>query len=129
MEENKNIEAEVVETLNEQPIVAEAAAAEELAEETAAVETKTEEVAEALVAENAELMDAVEADNESEIVKAPKKAAKKEVKVEAPKVKNEDFDWASFEDDLGVYGGDKQAVTEAYDKTLSNIQVLFAPRK
>ncbi len=122
MEENKNIEAEVVETLNEQPIVAEAAA-QELAEETAAVETKTEEVAEALVAENAELMDAVEADNESEIVKAPKKAAKKEVKEEAPRVKNEDFDWASFEDDLGVYGGDKQAVTDAYDKTLSNVQV------
>ena len=109
MEENKNIEAEVVETLNEQPIVAEAAAAQELAEEVPATENA--------------VMDAVEADNESEIIKAPKKAAKKEVKEEAPRVKNEDFDWASFEDDLGVYGGDKKAVTEAYDKTLSNVQV------
>ncbi len=36
---------------------------------------------------------------------------------------NENFDWAAYQDDLAVYGGDKNAITEAYDKTLSNVQV------
>ena len=39
-------------------------------------------------------------------------------------VANENFDWNSFENDLDLYGGqNKEAVTEAYDKTLSNIAV------
>jgi len=37
-------------------------------------------------------------------------------------VANENFDWNSFENDLDLYGGqNKEAVAEAYDKTLSNI--------
>ena len=36
-------------------------------------------------------------------------------------VANEDFDWNAFENDLGVYDQDKKTITEAYDKTLSNI--------
>ncbi len=39
-------------------------------------------------------------------------------------VANENFDWNSFENDLDLYGGQaKEAVAEAYDKTLSNIAV------
>ena len=39
-------------------------------------------------------------------------------------VANENFDWNSFENDLDLYGGqNKEEVTEAYDKTLSNIAV------
>ena len=39
-------------------------------------------------------------------------------------VANENFDWNSFENDLDLYGGqNKEAVAEAYDKTLSNIAV------
>ena len=43
---------------------------------------------------------------------------------ENKKVANENFDWNAFENDLDLYGGqNKEAVTEAYDKTLSNIAV------
>ena len=39
-------------------------------------------------------------------------------------VANESFDWNAFENDLGLYGGQsKEQVSEAYDKTLSNIAV------
>ncbi len=38
-------------------------------------------------------------------------------------VSNENFDWNAFENDLGVYDQDKTAISEAYDKTLSNIAV------
>ncbi len=39
-------------------------------------------------------------------------------------VANEGFDWNAFENDLDLYGGQSKAeVTEAYDKTLSNIAV------
>ncbi|MFR9524381.1 MAG: 30S ribosomal protein S1 [Rikenellaceae bacterium] len=38
-------------------------------------------------------------------------------------VSNENFDWNAFENDLGVYDQDKSAISEAYDKTLSNIAV------
>ncbi|MFI3279478.1 MAG: 30S ribosomal protein S1 [Rikenellaceae bacterium] len=38
-------------------------------------------------------------------------------------VSNENFDWNSFENDLGVYDQEKAAISEAYDKTLSNIAV------
>ena len=38
-------------------------------------------------------------------------------------VANENFDWNAFENDLGVYGQDKTQITEAYDKTLSNVNV------
>ena len=38
-------------------------------------------------------------------------------------VANENFDWNAFENDLAVYDQDKAAITEAYDKTLSNVNV------
>ncbi|MFI3333312.1 MAG: 30S ribosomal protein S1 [Rikenellaceae bacterium] len=38
-------------------------------------------------------------------------------------VSNENFDWNAFENDLGVYDQDKSSISEAYDKTLSNIAV------
>ena len=38
-------------------------------------------------------------------------------------VANENFDWNAFENDLGVYDQDKAQITEAYDKTLSNVNV------
>lgn len=38
-------------------------------------------------------------------------------------VANENFDWNAFENDLGVYDQDKVQITEAYDKTLSNVNV------
>ncbi len=38
-------------------------------------------------------------------------------------VANEEFDWNAFENDLGVYDQDKTQITEAYDKTLSNVNV------
>ncbi|MFI3285103.1 MAG: 30S ribosomal protein S1 [Rikenellaceae bacterium] len=38
-------------------------------------------------------------------------------------VSNENFDWNAFENDLGVYDQEKSAISEAYNKTLSNIAV------
>ena len=38
-------------------------------------------------------------------------------------VANENFDWNAIENDLGVYDQDKAQITEAYDKTLSNVNV------
>ena len=38
-------------------------------------------------------------------------------------VANENIDWNAFENDLGVYDQDKAQITEAYDKTLSNVNV------
>ena len=38
-------------------------------------------------------------------------------------VANENFDWNAFENDLAVYDQDKARITEAYDKTLSNVNV------
>ena len=38
-------------------------------------------------------------------------------------VANENFDWNAFENDLNVYDQDKAQITEAYDKTLSNVNV------
>ncbi len=38
-------------------------------------------------------------------------------------VANENFDWNAFENDLAVYDQDKAQITEAYDKTLSNVNV------
>ena len=38
-------------------------------------------------------------------------------------VANENCDWNAFENDLGVYDQDKAQITEAYDKTLSNVNV------
>lgn len=38
-------------------------------------------------------------------------------------VANENFDWNAFENDLGVYDQPKEEITEAYDKTLSNVAV------
>ena len=38
-------------------------------------------------------------------------------------VANENFDWNAFENDLGVYDQDKAQITDAYDKTLSNVNV------
>ena len=42
---------------------------------------------------------------------------------EAKKVANENFDWNAFENDLAVSDQDKAQITEAYDKTLSNVNV------
>ena len=36
---------------------------------------------------------------------------------------NENFDWNAFENDLGVYSQPKEEIAEAYDKTLSNVNV------
>ena len=38
-------------------------------------------------------------------------------------VANENFDWNAYENDLGVYDQPKEQITEAYDKTLSNVAV------
>ena len=38
-------------------------------------------------------------------------------------VANENFDWNAFENDLGVYSQPKEEIAEAYDKTLSNVNV------
>lgn len=38
-------------------------------------------------------------------------------------VANENFDWSAFENDLGLYDQSKEQITEAYDKTLSNVAV------
>ena len=38
-------------------------------------------------------------------------------------VANENFDWNAFENDLGVYSQPKEVIAEAYDKTLSNVNV------
>ena len=38
-------------------------------------------------------------------------------------VANENFDWNAFENDLGVYDQPKEEIAEAYDKTLSNVNV------
>ncbi|MBQ3043619.1 MAG: S1 RNA-binding domain-containing protein, partial [Alistipes sp.] len=38
-------------------------------------------------------------------------------------VANENFDWNAFENDLGVYTQSKEEITEAYDKTMSNVAV------
>ena len=42
---------------------------------------------------------------------------------EIKKVSNENFDWNAFEQELGLYDQSKEQITEAYDKTLSNINV------
>ncbi|MBO7315290.1 MAG: S1 RNA-binding domain-containing protein, partial [Alistipes sp.] len=39
-------------------------------------------------------------------------------------VANENFDWNAFENDLDLYGGQsKEAITEAYGNTMSNVAV------
>ena len=38
-------------------------------------------------------------------------------------VTNENFDWNAYENDLGVYDHPKEEIAEAYDKTLSNVNV------
>ncbi len=38
-------------------------------------------------------------------------------------IKNANFDWNSFENELGIYTESKESITELYDKTLFNIQV------
>ena len=38
-------------------------------------------------------------------------------------VANENFDWNAFENDLGVYDQPKEQIADAYDKTLSNVNV------
>ncbi len=38
-------------------------------------------------------------------------------------VANENFDWNAFENDLGVYDQSKEAIEEAYGKTMSNVAV------
>ncbi len=53
---------------------------------------------------------------------APKKI-KAEKTAAAEAVKNEDFDWNAFENDLGMYDLSKETISEKYDQTLSNVQV------
>ncbi|MBQ3259967.1 MAG: S1 RNA-binding domain-containing protein, partial [Alistipes sp.] len=38
-------------------------------------------------------------------------------------VANEDFDWNAFENESSLYDQSKEQITEAYDKTMSNIAV------
>ena len=38
-------------------------------------------------------------------------------------VANEDFDWNAFENETGLYDQSKEQISEAYDKTMSNIAV------
>ena len=38
-------------------------------------------------------------------------------------VTNENFDWNAYENDLGVYDHPREEIAEAYDKTLSNVNV------
>ncbi len=43
--------------------------------------------------------------------------------METTNVTNENFDWSAFENESAVYGQSKESITEAYDKTLSNVAV------
>jgi small subunit ribosomal protein S1 len=52
------------------------------------------------------------------VQETPKKAAAKNASIPV-----ESFDWNSFENDLDLYQGSKENITEAYDKTLNNVQV------
>ncbi len=58
-----------------------------------------------------------------EVVAAPEAPAKKAKAEEKAAVRNEDFDWNAFENDLGLYDTPKEAIAEKYDNTLSNVQV------
>ena len=42
---------------------------------------------------------------------------------EVKKVANENFDWNAFENETGLYDQSKEQISEAYDKTMSNIAV------
>ncbi len=99
MEENKVIEpqTEVVEAQNEN------------------IEPQAEAVA---TAEPIEAEPKVEAEPEKEEPKVEKKTEPKKA------VRNEDFDWASFEDDSELYGGRTHSDVESeYDKSLSSVSV------
>ncbi len=52
------------------------------------------------------------------VQETPKKAPAKNASIPV-----ENFDWNSFENDLDLYQGSKENITEAYDKTLNNVQV------
>ncbi len=128
MEENKVIEEGAVNVAAEnaaeaKPKKAPAKPKAEKAEEGA---EKPKKVAKPK-AEEAPVMDEAAVEAEAKPAKPAKeeKAAKEEKPAEeAPKkVKNEDFNWDAFENDLDVYGGDKGKIAEKYDESLSNIQV------
>ena len=53
----------------------------------------------------------------------PVQEEKKKTPVKNSSVPVESFDWNAFENDLDLYQGSKENVAEAYDKTLSNVQV------
>ena len=132
MEENKVIE-EGIENVaaenaaEEKPKKAAKPKAEkaETAEEKPKVKTAKPKAEQA---EEAPVMNEEALDAEAKPAKPAKeeKAAKEEKHAEevpAKKVKNEDFNWDAFENDLDVYGDDKSKIEEKYDESLSNIQV------
>lgn len=68
-----------------------------------------------------------EAPAAEETPEVKKEAPAKETKEKAP-AKNasaniDTFDWNAFENDLDLYQGTKEAISEEYDKTLNNVQV------
>lgn len=68
-----------------------------------------------------------EAQAAEETPEVKKEAPAKETKEKAP-AKNasaniDTFDWNAFENDLDLYQGTKEAISEEYDKTLNNVQV------
>ena len=52
-----------------------------------------------------------------------KKAAKQPAAPKNASANIDTFDWNSYENDLDLYQGSKENIAEAYDKTLSNVQV------
>ncbi|MDR2886331.1 MAG: S1 RNA-binding domain-containing protein, partial [Rikenellaceae bacterium] len=120
--------------MEENKVTPELETPEVAAEQNETIEEIKEIIAEQTLAPEEAPADVVEKiemeEKEAEIAKetpAPKKekAAKKaEAAEEKPAAtKNEDFDWNAFENDLGIYDTPKEAITEKYDNTLSNVQV------
>ncbi len=74
--------------------------------------------------ENNEIL-APEAENTVEVKEAPvaEAPAKKAKEAKPVAVKNEEFDWNAFENDLGLYDQAKEVIEKKYDDTLSNVQV------
>ena len=114
MEETKNTPLPEAETAATEQLV------NQLTDEAVACEPEAPAAEEAAAAE-----DPTEAPKKAEVKKAPAKKAEK-ADEEAPQtkaVKNEDFDWNAFENDLGLYDKDRKSIEAEYDQTLSNVQV------
>ena len=65
-----------------------------------------------------ELKDVQEAAVEAQPVQEEKKAPVKNASANV-----DTFDWNTFENDLDLYQGNKETISEEYDKTLNNVQV------